>query len=522
MTYKLYEHQKEFFDKPENADVFKLFIETEVPLIEVTAAMTRTGVAIDMDLANKLKEEYTEKIEKLTNDVYEQIDLYKDEIIKYRMIHYNTKLQDPINFNSNDQLAILLYDIIGAINTDKEKPRGVGEDALKKIDLPLTNAILEYRSVNKLLSTYIEAIPKKIEPYDGRLHAQFNQNGADTGRFSSSDPNLQNIPTSAGIRCMFKASEGMYMVGADFSQQEPRILAHLCGDENMINAYKTGKDLYSTMASLAFKVPYEDCREFREDGSVNKEGKKRRSHIKGIVLGLMYGRGDASVAENLGITIDEAKNLSNSLFEAFPKMKEYIEASKVKAKEIGYTTTLWGRRRYLKHIQKDKYEFKYGINRPTNFDPLFDSNDDIDNEVPKNIKDYYTEQMEKTNFVGRRKIEQEALKEGIIITDNSGYLAESERQVVNGIVQGSAADMTKRAMVALYNNQELRDLGFRLLMSVHDENIGECPRENIKKVRELLSNIMIKANDRCSVPMKCDAEVSEFWYGPSINVEEVN
>lgn len=519
MTYKLYEHQKEFFDKPENADVFKLFIETEVPLIEVTAAMTRTGVAIDMDLANKLKVEYTEKIEKLTAEVYEQIDLYKEDIIKYRMIHYNTKLQDPINFNSNDQLAILLYDIIGAINTDKEKPRGVGEDALKKIDLPLTKAILEYRSVNKLLSTYIDAIPKKIEPYDGRLHAQFNQNGADTGRFSSSDPNLQNIPTSAGIRCMFKASEGMYMVGADFSQQEPRILAHLCGDENMINAYRTGKDLYSTMASLAFKVPYEDCREFREDGSVNKEGKKRRSHIKGIVLGLMYGRGDASVAENLGISIDEAKNLSNSLFEAFPKMKEYIEKSKVEAKKIGYTTTLWGRRRYLKHIQKDKYEFKYGINRPTNFDPLFDSNDDIDNEVPQNIKDYYIEQLEKANYSQRKNIVYQAQNEGIIITDNSGYLAESERQVVNGIVQGSAADMTKRAMVALFNNKELKDLGFRLLMSVHDENIGECPRENIKKVRELLSNIMIKANDRCSVPMKCDAEVSEYWYGPSIEIE---
>lgn len=519
MTYKLYEHQKEFFDKPENADVFKLFIETEVPLIEVTAAMTRTGVAIDMDLANKLKAEYTEKIEKLTAEVYEQIDLYKEEIIKYRMIHYNTKLQDPINFNSNDQLAILLYDIIGAINTDKEKPRGVGEDALKKIDLPLTKAILEYRSVNKLLSTYIDAIPKKIEPYDGRLHAQFNQNGADTGRFSSSDPNLQNIPTSAGIRCMFKASEGMYMVGADFSQQEPRILAHLCGDENMINAYRTGKDLYSTMASLAFKVPYEDCREFREDGSVNKEGKKRRSHIKGIVLGLMYGRGDASVAENLGISIDEAKNLSNSLFEAFPKMKEYIEKSKVEAKKIGYTTTLWGRRRYLKHIQKDKYEFKYGINRPTNFDPLFDSNDDIDNEVPQNIKDHYTELLEKANYSQRKNIVYQAQSEGIIITDNSGYLAESERQVVNGIVQGSAADMTKRAMVALFNNKELKDLGFRLLMSVHDENIGECPRENIKKVRELLSNIMIKANDRCSVPMKCDAEVSEYWYGPSIEIE---
>ena len=180
---------------------------------------------------------------------------------------------------------------------------------------------------------------------------------------------------------------------------------------------------------------------------------------------------------------------------------------------------MWGRRRYLKHIQKDKYEFKYGINRPTNFDPLFDSNDDIDNEVPQNIKDHYTELLEKANYSQRKNIIYQAQNEGIIITDNSGYLAESERQVVNGIVQGSAADMTKRAMVALFNNKELKDLGFRLLMSVHDENIGECPRENIKKVRELLSNIMIKANDRCSVPMKCDAEVSEYWYGPSIEIE---
>ena len=116
------------------------------------------------------------------------------------------------------------------------------------------------------------------------------------------------------------------------------------------------------------------------------------------------------------------------------------------------------------------------------------------------------------------KLIDEALKEGIIIIDNSGYLAESERQVVNGIVQGSAADMTKRAMVALYNNQELKDLGFRLLMSVHDENIGECPIENVKRVTELLSQVMIESNDRCSVPMKCDAEVSEYWYGPSIQV----
>ena len=168
---------------------------------------------------------------------------------------------------------------------------------------------------------------------------------------------------------MFTASPGMYMVGADFSQQEPRILAHLCGDHNMINAYKTGKDLYSTMASLAFKVPYEDCREFYPDGTTNKEGKKRRSQIKGVVLGLMYGRGDASVGEQLGITVDEARALSSALFEAFPKMKEYIDNCKAEAKKIGYTTTLWGRRRYLKHIMDERFEYHYGINRPVNFDP---------------------------------------------------------------------------------------------------------------------------------------------------------
>lgn len=519
MTYKLYEYQKAFFDKPENKDVFDLFSKIEVPLIQVTASMQRTGVAIDTNLTDKLKVEYRAKLEEITDRVYGEISVYDDLITKYRLTHYNTKLKDPINFNSNDQLAILLYDIIGCVNDDKEKSRGVDEKALSKIDLPLTKAILEYRTVSKLLSTYIEAIPNKIEKMTGRLHASFNQNGADTGRFSSSDPNLQNIPTSGGIRNMFKATDGMYMVGADFSQQEPRLLAHLCGDENMIDAYKSGKDLYSTMASLAYHVSYEECREFYPDGTVNKEGKKRRSHIKGVVLGLMYGRGDASVAENLGISLEEAKDLSKSLFDAFPKMKIYIEESKEKAKKIGYTTTLWGRRRYLKHIMDERFEYHYDANRPINFDPLFDSDEDMNETVSDDIKCYYNNLLEKANFSKKKQIIMDAEKNGIIITDNSGYLAEAERQVVNGIVQGSAADMTKRAMVSLYNNKELKSLGFRLLMSVHDENIGECPKENIKRVRELLNQLMISANDRCVVPMKCDAEVSEYWYGPSIEID---
>lgn len=521
MTYKLYEYQKEFLERKGNEDLYKLYREVEVPLVQVTADMQRTGVAIDMDLANRLKTEYDGKMEEAVTKVNEEINRYKDNIIKYRMTHYNTKLQEPINFNSPEQLAILLYDIIGCVNPDKEKPRGVDEKALKHINIPLTNAILEYRTINKLLSTYIDAIPAKIEPTTGRLHASFNQNGADTGRFSSSEPNLQNIPRDGGIRCMFKATDGYYMVGADYSQQEPRVLAHLCQDENMINAYKTGKDLYSTMASLAFHVPYEDCKEFYPDGTVNKEGKKRRSHIKGVVLGLMYGRGDASVGEQLGISVEEARDLSKALFDAFPKMKQYIEETKSAVKKIGHTTTLWGRRRYLEHITKERYEYKYGVNRPINFDPMLDSDDDGSSEVSQDIKDYYNKLLDKASYGKRKQIIADAERQGILIEDNSYWIAESERQVVNSIVQGSAADMTKKAIVALYNNEELKRLGFRLLMSVHDENIGECPKENVARVTQLLSEVMIAANDKCCVPMKCDSEVSEYWYGPSLNVEEV-
>lgn len=521
MTYKLYEHQKAFFEQPGNEDLYNLFSKVEVPLIQVTADMQRTGVAIDMDLANKLKAEYHAKLDDITAKVSKEIDKYEDAIIKFRMTHYNTKLQNPINFNSPEQLAILLYDIIGCKNPNKEKPRAVDEKSLKHISIPLTDAILEYRTVNKLLSTYIEAIPAKVEPTTGRLHASFNQNGADTGRFSSSEPNLQNIPRDGGIRCMFKATDGYYMVGADYSQQEPRVLAHLCQDENMINAYKTGKDLYSTMASLAFHVPYEDCREFYPDGKVNKEGKKRRSHIKGVVLGLMYGRGDASVGEQLGISVEEARDLSKALFEAFPKMKQYIENTKAAVKKIGHTTTLWGRRRYLEHITKDQFEYKYGINRPVNFDPMLDSDDDGSDNVSQDIKNYYNDILSKANYGRRKQIIANAEKDGILIEDNSGWIAESERQVVNSIVQGSAADMTKKALVALYNHKELKELGFRLLMSVHDENIGECPKENVARVTELLSEVMIAANDKCCVPMKCDSEISEYWYGPSIDLKEV-
>lgn len=511
MTYKLYEYQKKIFEQENNKELYKLFREIEIPIIKVTATMQRTGVAIDLELAEKLKIEYEEKLEKLTKQINEAIEEYSEQIIDYKLKHYNNKLENPINFNSTDQLAILLYDILGYRN---ENSRSTDEATLKGFNTYLTNMILEFRTVKKLLSTYILAIPAKVEESTKRLHASFNQNGTDTGRFSSSNPNLQNIPRDNGIRKMFKASDGMYLIGADYSQQEPRITASLCGDEHMIDSYVKGKDLYSSMASLVYKVPYEECREFRPDGTVNKEGKKRRSHIKAIFLGICYGKGVNSISKDLNITYDEAQKVYDSVMEGFPKFKAWSEKMLDEARKNGYTETVWGRRRYLKYIQKSNYEVDEESEKI--FNPTFTGEDYI--SLNEDLIKSYIARMEKGNFISRKRIMEEAKEKHINIIDNSKYVAESERQVVNGIIQGSAADMTKRALVSLYKDEKLRKLGFRLLMSVHDENIGECPKENIKEVKERLVELMVQANNKCKVQMKCDVEVSECWYGESIEI----
>lgn len=521
MTYELYLYQKEFFEQKENEDVYKLFREIEVPLVEVTASMQRLGVSIDYDKVDSLTKEYTKKLEDAKALVFEEISKFDDLILKYRLVNFNSLLDDPINIESPKQLAVLLYDILKVEHSHKDTPRGTGEEILKEINIPLTKAILEFRAINKLMNTYITALPNKIEPTTGKIHASFNQNGADTGRFSSSDPNLQNIPRDGGIRTIFKATEGYVLLGSDYSQQEPRILAHLSKDESLLNAYKEGKDIYAFIASITFHVPYEECQEFyfengKKTDKVNKEGKKRRTQIKSVVLGIMYGRGTASVAEQLSISREEAQVIINAFFDAFPGIKKYVEDCQGRTKKIGYTTTVWGRRRYLKYIMMEPYDFKYGINRPINFDPLFDSDDEIVDEVSTEDKSYYINKLSKASFFQRKKIMEEAEKQGIIITDNTGYVAEAERQCVNSEVQGSAADMTKKAMVALYRDERLRKLGYRLLMSVHDETIGECPYENRHEVGNLVKEIMIEANDRVKVPMKCDVEVSYVWYGPSI------
>ena len=547
MTYELYKFQEQYLDKEVGqycyrkglervADVFR---EIEMPLIEVVFDMEVQGVDIDTELAKELKDKYTYYMNLAVDNFKAQIIELEvagafDELRVKHPDKFNkiSELGDiNINIASNAQLVILFYDVL---KLDPPKgQRSVGEEQLKQLHHPLVDCILEYRGMSKLLSTYIEAIPNHIAKKDGKLHANFNQYGAKTGRFSSSDPNLQNIPSKtkklsdgtvidAGhdIRQMFIAGEGNVIIGGDFSQQEPRCLAHMSQDENMINAYLHGKDLYATIASKLYNKPYEECKEFRPDGTVNPEGKQRRSSVKPILLGIMYGRGVNSIAEQMNITKEEAQQVINDFYKQFPKVKEFVEFAQENARTYGFVETAWGRKRRLPNMQLDPIEITIeNPNLISTFNPLdFSSteNTEVSDEV------YYKYLRLINRAYGREakeKVKQQAKAEGYKLVDNGGYIADAQRQCVNSIIQGSAADMTKIAMIQIHRNKRLRELGYKLIIPVHDEVLGVCPKENAKEVRDILEYIMVHVvDDKFEIPMKTDIECTYRWYGEGIEI----
>ena len=205
---------------------------------------------------------------------------------------------------------------------------------------------------------------------------------------------------------MFKAQDGYVLIGGDYSQQEPRLTAHCSNDEKMKESYHQGKDIYATIASLAFEKPYEECKEFREDGTVNPEGKERRSQAKAIVLGVTYGKGIPAIGEDLGISTQKAQAVYDKVMESFPMLEKFMQDTQEKAREHGYVETPWGRRRHLKDMQLEPYIFKYD-GKVTNFDPLaFGS--DVSTEVPERIKKEYTKKLDKCRFYKERiKVEND-------------------------------------------------------------------------------------------------------------------
>ena len=538
ITYELYKFQYPYLTPEEGLcreyellDVAWVFHNIEMPCVDVVTRMEDTGVEFDLGYCQELSVKYNNLLKEKIQKFQDLCDTYGDKINQYKTKHPDNKLETPINIGSPTQLAILLYDILKLPVVDKNKPRGTGEDILSKMDNVLANVILEYREVAKLVSTYIDKMPDCVNPNDNRIHCSFNQYGADTGRFSSSDPNLQNIPShNKDIRKMFKATDGYVLMSSDYSQQEPKVMTQMCGDPKMIEAYQKGKDLYAEIASLSFNTTYENCLEFRPDGTTNPEGKNRRSQAKSILLGVLYGRGVSSIAEQLGTTTKKAQAIKDSVFKGFPAIPRFEQESKQMALELGYVTTLWGRKRRLPDLQLPEYVFTWKDGAPPDDDPLdFSDNLEFDNEtgmpkpvevpVPEDLQRRYLSRRHSAWGKQKRGIFEQASEEGVHILDNGAKIADAERQVVNARIQGSAADMTKLAMIKVGNNKRLQELGFRLLIPVHDELIAECPKENAKEAAELFSKLMSEAAmSKLTIPISCDVEVTERWYGERVEL----
>lgn len=535
ITYRLYEWQKEQFNKPGNEKLFDLFMNVEMPIVPVCAEMELYGIEIDKEYAKRLSNKYHKKVDEVNAKIDAELSKYSDKISAWRLTkeaNYkernskpnktgeftykkskNEQLENPPQLNSPTQLAILLYDILGTPAQDKKSPRGTGEEILQKINLPICDLILEKRGLEKLIGTYIDKIPECVNSKDNRLHAHFNQLGAGTGRFSSSNPNLQNIPSHVKeIRLMFRASDGDVFVGADFSQQEPRLLSAYSNDDTMIDAYKQNKDLYATIAAGVYKNDYWDNMEHRQDGSPNPEGKKRRSNCKSLLLGIMYGRGAPSIAEQIHSTVEEAQQIINDFYKQFPKVKEWTEKTEKDAKVTGYVEDLWGRRRRLPDILLPKYTVK-STKTSTEFNPILYTLGKVNDSSAALVESYKKKLSKVKSRNDYQKIQQEAERDGIYIVDNGAFISQAERQCVNARIQGGAASMTKVCMRKVFDDEELNRLGARLVLQIHDEVIVECPKQNAEAVMSRLTYVMkTSVADKVQVPFKCDGYIVNCWY----------
>lgn len=381
-----------------------LFYHVEMPLVEVLGSMEYIGMKVDKDQLNELKEKFTTIINELENEIFELAG-------------------EPFNINSPKQLGVVLFEKLGLPVIKKTKTGySTNAEVLEKLrdKHEIIDKITEYRQIVKLNSTYVEGLLKIINPKTGRIHSSFNQTITTTGRISSTEPNMQNIPvkTEMGrdIRKVFVADENCKLVDADYSQVELRVLAHMSGDENMIDAFKHGEDIHSKTASQIFDVDIKDVTS------------KQRIEAKAINFGIIYGKTDFGLSQDLNIPVTTAKAYIDSYFNKYPKIKEFIDEAVESATETGYATTILNRRRYIPEIKA-------------------------------------------SNFIVR----------------NQG-----KRFAMNAPIQGSAADIIKVAMVNVYNKLKENNMKSRLILQVHDELIVEAVDEELemaeKIVREEMEN----------------------------------
>jgi len=384
----------------EMRDELDLFVTYEVPLVPVLARMEHAGIGVDRGYLEEMGAELREKIAALERQIHDIAG-------------------EPFNVNSTDQLRAILYDQLELPVLKKTSTGKPSTDAsvLKKLDHPLVTALLEYRELEKLRSTYVDGYLPLVGP-DGRIRTRFNQMAATTGRLSSDSPNLQNIPVRSEsgrtIRRAFIAGEGAEFLVADYSQIELRVLAHMSGDPFLIDAFQSGLDIHTATAARVWGVSTDD---------VTLEQRRR---AKMINFGLLYGMEAFGLADRLGISRDEASEHIDAYFSQFRDVKEYMQSVVTTARNQGYTTTLFGRRRYLPELKSDNFRIR---------------------------------QM-------------------------------GERMALNAPVQGTAADIIKAAMIELDATLREESLATTLLLQIHDELILEVPEEEKVVAEKLVVETM--------------------------------
>lgn len=401
----------------------RIFNEIEMPLVPVLSRVERNGVKIDPAVLHAHSQELAKRLVELEQKAYEIAG-------------------EEFNLSSPKQLQTILFEKQG-IKPLKKTPGGAAstsEEVLEELalDYPLPKVILEYRGLAKLKSTYTDKLPLMINPKTGRVHTSYHQAVTATGRLSSTDPNLQNIPVrneeGRRIRQAFIAPEDYLIVSADYSQIELRIMAHLSRDEGLLKAFAEGKDIHRATAAEVFGLPLE---------SVSNE--QRRS-AKAINFGLIYGMSAFGLARQLNIPRKEAQKYMDLYFERYPGVLDYMERTRQQAKEQGYVATLDGRRLYLPDIK----------------------------------------------------------------SSNGARRAGAERAAINAPMQGTAADIIKRAMIAVDEWLESEKPRVRMIMQVHDELVFEVHKDDLdavsKKVHELMEN-----STTLDVPLLVEVGSGENW-----------
>lgn len=402
----------------------ELFNELEMPLSLVLADMEYQGVKLDMERLTLMSQEIGGKLDELEKEIFRHAG-------------------EAFNINSPKQLGVILFEKLGLPPLKKTKTGySTSADVLEQLapKHEIIQEILHYRQLGKLQSTYIEGLQKVVNKQTEKVHTRFNQALTQTGRLSSTDPNLQNIPIrleeGRKIRQAFVPSEkGWVMFAADYSQIELRVLAHIAGDEKLIEAFKEGHDIHTKTAMEVFHVGEDEVTDHM------------RRHAKAVNFGIVYGISDYGLSQSLGITRKEAGQFIDRYLTSYPGVKEYMEDIVLDAKEKGYVTTLLQRRRYLPEITSRNF----------------------------NIRSF------------------------------------AERTAMNTPIQGSAADIIKKAMIEMADRLKQEKLQSRLLLQVHDELIFEAPVEEIEILKNIVPDVMENAVE-LKVPLKVDYAYGPTWF----------